>query len=137
MILRGGGTTGAGVVENFLRQGFDGGSWTGAGGINSAAAAADAAGVTALGYAPNAVLNKTSFAGVTGLTVSDVLVKYTYYGDADLNGAATLDDFTLFLGGYQSGGTAWFQGNYDYNGVATLDDFTLFLAGYRQQGQPH
>jgi hypothetical protein len=39
-----------------------------------------------------------------------VLVKYTYRGDADLSGAVTLDDFTLFLSGYQRGGTDWFQG---------------------------
>jgi hypothetical protein len=32
------------------------------------------------------VFNKTSFAGVTGITSTDVLVKYTTPGDADLSG---------------------------------------------------
>jgi hypothetical protein len=63
-------------------------------------------------------------------------VKYTYYGDNDLSGATTLDDFTLFLAGYQNGGTTWAQGDYDYSGLVTLDDFTLFLKGYQQQGAP-
>jgi ELWxxDGT repeat protein len=133
MIIRG--STEA-AVGNLIKQAFNGGNWNGVGGITSGAAATDPTNLTALGYASNAVLNKTSFAGVTGLTPSDVLIKYTYYGDSDLNGAATLDDFTLFLNGYQTAGTTWLQGDFDYSGLVTLDDFTLFLAGYQQQGQP-
>jgi hypothetical protein len=80
-------------------------------------------------------LNKTTFKGVDVAT-TDTLLKYTYYGDSDLSGATTLDDFTLFLAGYQGGGGTWFQGDYDYSGATTLDDFTLFLGGYQQQGAP-
>jgi hypothetical protein len=118
--------------------GFHAGAWDGVGGItsSSATAAGDPQQVTALGYASNATLNKTSFAGVTGLTSSAVFVKYTYYGDGDLSGTTTLDDFTLFLNGYQNSGTTWFQGDYDFGGLVTLDDFTLFLKGYQQQGAP-
>jgi autotransporter-associated beta strand protein len=111
------------------------GAWTGPG-INSGNAAADANHVTAVGFASNGVLNRTEFKGVSGLTATDVLVKYTYYGDSDLNGATTLDDYTLFLNGYQTAGNTWVQGDYDYSGLVTLDDFTLFLAGYQQQGAP-
>jgi autotransporter-associated beta strand protein len=122
-------------VQALLATGFAGGAWNGPG-INSSTAAADAAHVTTIGFAGNAVLNKTAFKGVSPLTAGDVLLKYTYYGDADLNGATTLDDFTLFLAGYQNGGTTWVQGDFDYNGLTTLDDFTLFLKGYQQQGAP-
>jgi hypothetical protein len=115
---------------------FAGGTWNGIGGIASATAAADAAHNTALGVASNATLNKTSFAGVTGLTSAAVFVKYTYYGDNDLSGNTTLDDFTLFLNGYQNSGNTWSQGDYDYSGLVTLDDFTLFLKGYQNQGAP-
>jgi autotransporter-associated beta strand protein len=123
------------AVRAALASGFAGGAWTGAG-ITSSIAADDATHTTAVGFATNAALDKSSFKGVTGLTSSDVLVKYTYYGDADLSGATTLDDFTLFLIGFQNGGTTWFQGDYDYSGLTTLDDFTLFLKGYQQQGTP-
>ena len=50
-----------------------------------------------------------------------MLVKYAYYGDSDLSGATTLDDFTLFLHGYQNGGgggSTWLLGDYDYSGVS-------------------
>jgi autotransporter-associated beta strand protein len=121
------------AVKALITTGYNGGNWQGAG-ITSSSAPANSR--TAIGVGANSALGKSSFAGVTGLDSNDVLVKYTYYGDADLTGATTLDDFTLFLNGYQNGGTTWSQGDFDYNGVTTLDDFTLFLLGYQQQGAP-
>jgi hypothetical protein len=113
--------------------GYAGGGWT-APGLTSSPAAATT--LNALGIASNGVLGKTAFKGVSPLTANDVLVKYTYLGDSDLSGGVTLDDFTLFLGGYQGNGSTWLQGDYNYSGTVTLDDFNLFLAGYRQQGAP-
>jgi glucose/arabinose dehydrogenase len=133
MIVRGGN---AAAVSALAKNGFAAGTWTGNGGLRSNNAATHPNDLTALGVASNATLGRTSFAGVTGLTPSDVLVKYTYYGDADLSGVTTLDDFTLFLNGYQTSGTTWLQGDFDYSGLVTLDDFTLFLAGYQRQGPP-
>jgi autotransporter-associated beta strand protein len=121
------------AVKSLIASGLNGGNWQGAG-ITSTSAAANP--LTAIGFASNGVLGRSSFAGVSGLDANDVLVKYTYYGDSDLDGVTTLDDFTLFLNGYQTAGTSWVQGDYDYSGVTTLDDFTLFLAGYQQQGAP-
>jgi autotransporter-associated beta strand protein len=123
-------------VQAEIVKAFNAGQWNGAGGLTSSTAATASPAVTAIGFASNGILNKSEFKGVTGLTGTDVLVKYTYYGDSDLNGATTLDDYTLFLNGYQTAGTTWVQGDYDYNGLVTLDDFTLFLAGYQQQGAP-
>jgi hypothetical protein len=120
-------------VRAAIASGYAGGAWNGPG-INSSTAAGQT--LYAVGFAPNSTLNKSSFKGVTSVNASDILVKYTYYGDADLTGDVTLDDFTLFLNGYQNAGTTWVQGDFDYSGVVTLDDLTLFLAGYQQQGAP-
>jgi hypothetical protein len=122
------------AVRALVAQGFNGGAWAGAGGITSAAAAADLNGRTALACVSNADRGFSSFGGVSGLTASDVIVKYTYYGDGDLSGNVTLDDFTLFLNGYQTEKSTWMAGDYDYSGLVTLDDFTLFLKGYQRQG---
>jgi hypothetical protein len=124
------------AVPNQNHRGYKRGNCTGPGGFTRATAAADPAHVTGVGYGSNAELNKTSFEGVTGLASADVLVKFTYYGDSDLSGATTLDDFTLFLNGYQNSGSLWSRGDYDFSGLVTLDDFTLFLKGYQQQGSP-
>jgi ELWxxDGT repeat protein len=133
MIIRGATVS---AVGNLIHQAFNGGNWNGVGGITSSTAANDPQDVTAVGFASNAALGKTAFEGVNGLAPSDVLVKYTYYGDSDLSGHTTLDDFTLFLNGYQNAGDTWFQGDYDFGGLVTLDDFTLFLTGYQRQGPP-
>jgi uncharacterized delta-60 repeat protein len=132
MVVRSGGVSG---VQASVSAGFNGGAWNGKG-IFSSSAASDPGATTAIGFAGNAELGRTTFAGVSGVTPNDVLVRHTYYGDADLSGAVTLDDFTLFLNGYQNAGGTWFRGDFDYNGVVTLDDFTLFLAGYQRQGPP-
>jgi lysozyme len=124
------------AVRALIAAAYQGGAWTGTNGIASSTAAANPNGTTSLGYGDNAVLGKTSFAGETGLTSSDVLVKYTYVGDADLSGTVTLDDFTLFLGGYQTGGASWFRGDFDYSSPTSLNDFSLFLLGYQQQNAP-
>jgi hypothetical protein len=125
------------AVRALLVAGFNGGSWDGASGLTSSAAAADAAGLTALGYAANADLRLSSFHGIAGLTTDDLLVCYTYYGDADLDGQVTLDDFSQFLHGYQTQSAAtnnWLNGDFDYDDQVTLDDFSQFLYGYQNQG---
>jgi hypothetical protein len=135
LVLRG---TNLGNVQSLIRSGYHGGDWLGSG-FTSSTAATDASGITTLGCVSNADRGFTSFGGVSGLTAGDVIVKYTYVGDADLSGNVTLDDFTLFLHGYQTQSPAtnkWFNGDFDYNGVVTLDDFMLFLLGYQQQGPP-
>ena len=119
--------------------GFNNGAWNGTGGINSSAAATDANGLTALGYLDNAEPQATEFAGVSGLTGTEILVKFTYYGDADLSGDVTLDDFTQFLNGFQTQSAAtnnWLNGDFDFSGTVTLDDFTQFLFGMQNQGGP-
>jgi hypothetical protein len=134
LILKSGSLTG---LQSAIAAGFNHGTWLGVGGMTSSAASGDATGQTALGYESNASLGRSSFAGVSGLTPNDVIVKYTYYGDADLSGAVTLDDFTLFLNGYQSlspVASTWLTGDFDNSGGTTLDDFTLFLAAYQRQG---
>jgi autotransporter-associated beta strand protein len=123
-------------VRSLIQRAFNAGHWNGAAGLDSLTAAADASGTTAIGYATAGFLGKSEFKGVSPLNATDVLVKYTYYGDADLSGAVTLDDFTLFLSGYQNAGMTWEHGDFDYSGQVTLDDFTLFLASYQQQGAP-
>ncbi|HEY7088458.1 MAG TPA: hypothetical protein VH518_10240, partial [Tepidisphaeraceae bacterium] len=73
-----------------------------------------------LGYADNATLQLSTFAGVS-VDTSSVLIKYTFTGDADLDGDADGVDigtwatnFTGELGG--TGSAIWSQGDFDYDG---------------------
>jgi hypothetical protein len=122
--------TGASPIANvvsLLSSGFNGGAWNGAG-IMSSAAANDPTGLHALGYAENSDLGDTLFAGqqVDGTAI---LIRYTKYGDNNLDGAVDIgNDFNLFLDGLSSGGSSWIHGDYTFDGKIDLgNDFNLFL----------
>jgi hypothetical protein len=78
-------------------------------------------------------LNLTQFKGVTGLTTNDVLVKYTYAGDANLDGKVDIGDLGLLAGAWQQSGKVWFDGDFTYNGTVDIGDLGL-LAGNWQKG---
>jgi hypothetical protein len=62
----------------------------------------------------------------------DVLIRYTLAGDANLDGAVNLDDFTRLAGGFGSPDALWPQGDFDYDGTVALDDFTRLAANFGQ-----
>ncbi len=64
-----------------------------------------------------------------------VIVKYTYFGDTNLDGTVTSADFGRFLDGLVNHGSTWAQGDFTYDGHVDLgNDYNLFLAGYLQSG---
>src|SRR5213076_1988782 len=83
-----------------------------------------------------ALIGRTTFSGQT-VSGTDILVKYTYTGDTNVDGAVNTTDFTNFLAGYNNGnGPAvatppeWLYGDFNFDGIVNTTDFTLFLAGY-------
>ncbi|HEY7089193.1 MAG TPA: glycosyl hydrolase [Tepidisphaeraceae bacterium] len=87
-----------------------------------------------LGYGDNAILGKTSFGGVS-VDSNAILIKYTYAGDADLDGDADGVDigtwatnFTGELGG--TGSMVWTQGDWDYDGDVDGVDAGLWAQAF-------
>jgi hypothetical protein len=73
--------------------------------------------------------------------VGDVLVKYTFFGDADLSGVVDASDYTLIDNGFNSQGTAtpvtgWFNGDFNGDGVINGDDYTLLDNAFNSQSLP-
>jgi autotransporter-associated beta strand protein len=140
-----------------LRTGLNlsGTLWTGAG-ITSSIAAADAAANTnsttfAVGAIKNIDRNNNLIystwpappspdGGATGLTTTDVLVKYTYFGDADLNGVVdNTSDYDLWSNGFANPSLAatngWLYGDFDFSGtVDNTTDYDLWSTGLAHQG---
>ena len=114
------------AVQSLVSAGYAGGAWNGAG-INSSVAAAGA--TTALAVANNSELNLVTFSG-QAVGPTDVLVAYTRYGDADLSGSVSLDDFTRLAAGFGSIGSTWTRGDFNYDGFTNLDDFTALAANF-------
>jgi hypothetical protein len=121
------------TVLNQVKQGYSNGSWQGSGGILSSAAAADPSHLTTLGTILNHGANGssiyTTFDGVS-VSTSDVLVKYTYYGDANLDGVVDGSDYTLIDNGYNAGLTGWLNGDFNGDGKVDATDYSLIDAAY-------
>ena len=114
-------------IKDAVTSGYAAGAWNGAG-INSSVAAAGSS--HALGYAEASDLFTSFPAPFAGVTVDDtsVLVRYTRYGDANLDGTVNLTDFNRLAANFGASSTLWGQGNFNYDGETNLLDFNL-LAG--------
>jgi hypothetical protein len=68
-------------------------------------------------------------------TVDDtsVLVKYTYGGDADLDGMITTGDYFAIDSGFANAARMWIGGDYDLNGVINGDDYFWIDSNYVDQ----
>jgi hypothetical protein len=105
-------------VRNLIRQGYNGGAWNGPR-LTSSAAADNPGHTTALGY---------------GLTPQgELIVKYTYYGDADLNGVVDFDDYSHTDNGFITHGSDWLHGDFDYNGQVDFDDYSRIDLSFNNQ----
>jgi hypothetical protein len=134
------------TITNQIQQGYNlagGGNWQGSGGITSSAAAVDPTHLTTLGVMINdtgantgnssGTAIYTSFAGSPALD-GDILVKYTYYGDANLSGSVDGSDYSLINNGYLNHLSGWYNGDFNYDGVINGSDYTLIDNAFNTQG---
>jgi hypothetical protein len=84
-----------------------------------------------LGYADNAVLSplKTTFGGQT-VDASSLLIKYTYFGDADLDGDVDVADLGKLATAWQTNSN-WQNGDFDYNGSVNVADLGLLATNWQ------
>ena len=131
------------AVNALVASGYNGGAWNGSTGISSSTAAADSTHLTAIGvilndvggatlYGATGSLNST-FDGATPV-LDDVLAMYTYYGDANLDGAVDGSDYTLIDAGFNGHLTGWYNGDFNYDGVVDGSDYTLIDNAFNNQG---
>ena len=119
-------------LRNKVASGYAGGAWTGPGIMTSngnasqfalGIAEATQANLTFTGTPPDAV-----FLGDV-VDQSAVLVRFTRYGDANIDGTVNLADFNRLAANFGTG-TRWDQGDFDYNGLVNLADFNKLAANF-------
>ncbi|MGH7179116.1 MAG: hypothetical protein ACREJC_17190, partial [Tepidisphaeraceae bacterium] len=126
------------AVQALINSARNGGDWLGDG-LSSTTARNHPFGTTTLGameaqdyldyYGAG-----TPFAGQT-VDSTMVLVKYTYYGDANFDGTVTLDDYANIDAGFLLNLTGWMFGDFDGSGgKPDLDDYSLIDAAFLTQG---
>ncbi len=87
-----------------------------------------------LGYADNAVLHLTSFAGQI-VDDTNLLIKFTYGGDANLDGQVDISDLGSLATAWQTN-NVWTGGDFDYSGFVDISDLGI-LATHWQGGTAH
>jgi autotransporter-associated beta strand protein len=116
------------VVQSLLVAGYGSNKdWTG-NGITSSTAAIPA-NLGMLGIAEASAIGVTTFSGQT-VDSTTVLVKYTYRGDANLNGLTNFDDLLIVAANYNLTGKVWTEGDGNYDGAVNFDDLLLQASAY-------
>jgi hypothetical protein len=119
------------TISSELATGFAGGAWNGDG-ISSSAIAASDNPLLALG---SALDNGIYSAFDNQPTVStDLLIKFTYYGDATLDGQVDGSDYSRIDNGFLNQLTGWSNGDFNYDGIIDGSDYTLIDNAFNTQG---
>ena len=109
--------------------GRNGGTWDGDGLVTTAAGASDYT-TLAVAEASDALgigASQTAIFGGQTVDATAVLVKFTYGGDANLDGQINIDDYGQIdayagLNGVVHG---WFNGDFNYDGNIDIDDYGI------------
>ena len=132
-----------GAVTTLLSNGYNKGKWNGSTGIVSTTAASDTTHLTTLGVILNNVDGSTPLFGTgaalgqfngTSPLATDVLVKYTYYGDTNLDGIVDGTDYSRIDNGFANHLAGWANGDLNYDNVINGSDYTLIDNAFNQQG---
>jgi hypothetical protein len=118
-------------VTGLIVSGRNGGSWDGTGVITSQTNAIGSNHTTIAVARASEVrpITGTQTAIWAGYTVSssNVLVMYTYGGDATLDGKINIDDYVKIDSGSAGGLTGWSNGDFNYDGSINIDDYTTVI----------
>jgi len=131
------------TINSEVAQGYNLGGWNGGVGITSSVAAADSAHITAVGVIANDNGTGAPLYGSGGSlgffdgaspADGDVLVKYTYFGDTNLDGKVDGTDYSRVDNGALNHLTGWYNGDFNYDGVVNGSDYTLIDNAFNTQG---
>src|SRR5439155_15785053 len=84
---------------------------------------------TALGFAEASTLGYSSFSGFA-VDSTAILIKYTRYGDANLDGSVDTIDFGYLAGNFGGSNKQWYQGDFNYDRFVDTVDFGLLAASF-------
>jgi hypothetical protein len=124
------------TVFGLVASGYSNATWFGTGAIHSSSAALFGSGRTGIGVAEATDLFSTFPATFSGQPIDNtaILLKYTFYGDTNLDGAVNLADFNRLAANFGQTSRRWIHGDSDYNGSVNLPDFNRLAASFGSSG---
>jgi hypothetical protein len=108
--------TPAATVRAQLTSGYNNGSWNGSG-ISTSAPLSIAGNATGVGWRDDTANQQ-------------IIVKYTYEGDADLNGQVDVADLGALASAWQTAGS-WSNGDFDYSGLIDVADLGALASNWQ------
>jgi hypothetical protein len=140
------------IITNQILQGYNpsaGGRWNGIGGITSINASNDPTHLSSVGAILNndgtgaALYGSGTTLGTFGGSspgLNDILVRFTYVGDVNLDGKVDGSDYSRIDSAYladisnSTAMTGWYNGDFNYDGVINGSDYTLIDNAFNTQG---
>jgi hypothetical protein len=128
-------------ITGLVAQGRNGGGWDGTGIISSDASTTDDLTMLAVVSAADPFnLSGTQTATFDGETVTatSVIVKFTYGGDANIDGKLNIDDYGRIGAEIGQSGSVfgWYNGDFNYDGKINIDDEAILDGNVGRQGAP-
>jgi hypothetical protein len=119
-------------IFNYLKSGYNAGDWRGLG-IDSKSAhlASLTPHPTSLGYAEASALALGTFDGQL-MDGSTIVIRYTWSGDANLDGLVKARDFNALATNFGGTGEFWHQGDFNYDSIVNTLDFTALATNFNQ-----
>src|SRR4029077_16463505 len=96
---------------------------------------AAAGALTGLGAARAGDVGVTTLDG-RSVAAGDVVVKFTYRGDANLDGKINIDDYVRIDAGIANDLTGWSNGDFNLDGKVNIDDYVVIDTNVTIQGPP-
>jgi hypothetical protein len=136
MIVDYGTTSPLPAIQSLVNAARNNGAWN-VDGLTSSAAAGNVKRTTTLG-----AMEASEYRSIYGATAkfagesigsNAVLVKYTYYGDANLSGTVNFDDYVKVDTGFSGKRIGWNNGDFNGDGSVNFDDYTLIDLAFNQQ----
>jgi hypothetical protein len=132
------------AIQTLINSARAGGAWTGSG-ITSSSAKNNAQHNSTLGAMEatdyKSIYGQSALFGGQSIDNSAVLVKYTYYGDANFNGKVDGADYSRIDTSFNQESTfgnisGWLNGDFDGNGKVDGSDYALIDAAFNSQSAP-
>ena len=132
-----GGSSPLASITSLIASGRNGGGWNGSGIVTSMASGS---------FTTLSVAEASAALGISGaqtkvfngqiVDATSVLVKYTYGGDANLDGKINVDDYGRIDFNAPLGTSGWFNGDFNYDGKLNVDDYGMIDFNVGIQGAP-
>jgi hypothetical protein len=124
----------AGSIAGLIASAYTSGTWGG----NGLTTTLGTTQTYALGYAEASSLFSSFPATFAGESVDNtsVLVRYTRYGDANLDGTVNQTDFNRLASNYGYSGRLWYDGDFNYDGSVGIADYNLLAYNFGLSAGP-